>query len=217
MLRRAVRAARRPLRAGRRRHLPLLRQPHAAPLRRACSACNSGFTILDRGDSEDVIGLLRARLGLDKKERRFPRKQTIGEMFSMAVNKIAPARRALVETRTRTSPSTPTICIALQAAYAPTRRERQVLDYDDLLVKLHELARASTPRRAQRLAQRYRYVMVDEYQDTNPLQAQIVRLLAARARQRHGGRRRRAEHLRLPRRRLPQHHGLPRRSSPARA
>src|SRR5262249_11379068 len=47
----------------------------------------SSFTILDRGDAEDVIGLLRARLGFDKKDKRFPRKQTIAEMFSMAVNK----------------------------------------------------------------------------------------------------------------------------------
>ena len=47
----------------------------------------SSFTILDRGDAEDAVGLLRARMGLDKKEKRFPRKQTIAEIFSMAVNK----------------------------------------------------------------------------------------------------------------------------------
>src|SRR5262245_66536188 len=45
------------------------------------------FTILDRGDSEDVIGLVRGELALDRKERRFPRKQTLGEIFSMAVNR----------------------------------------------------------------------------------------------------------------------------------
>jgi DNA helicase-2/ATP-dependent DNA helicase PcrA len=45
------------------------------------------FTILDRGDSEDVVNLLRARAGLDRKERRFPRKGAIAEIFSMAVNR----------------------------------------------------------------------------------------------------------------------------------
>jgi DNA helicase-2/ATP-dependent DNA helicase PcrA len=67
---------------------------------------------------------------------------------------------------------------ALQAAYATYKAERQVLDYDDLLVKLHVLL-AEHPETRERLGQRYRYVMVDEYQDTNPLQAQIVQLLGS--------------------------------------
>ena len=183
----------------------------------ARSACRARFTILDRGDAEDVIGLLRARLGLDKKEKRFPRKQTIAEMFSMAVNKSRPLRDLIEDAYSHLARARRRSASRCRPAYAAYKAERQVLDYDDLLVKLHELLREHPRRARAAVAQRYRYIMVDEYQDTNPLQARDRAPARRRARQRHGGRRRRAEHLRLPRRRLPQHHGFPRRSSPARA
>jgi len=138
---------------------------------------SSSFTILDRGDSEDAIGLLRARLGLDKKDKRFPRKQTIGELFSMAVNKSRPIAALLDDSYAHLAEHADDL-LALHAAYGEYKTERQVVDYDDLLVKLDELLRAHDDVRRQ-LSQRYRYVMVDEYQDTNPLQASIVRGLAS--------------------------------------
>ncbi|HSP97563.1 MAG TPA: ATP-dependent helicase [Candidatus Dormibacteraeota bacterium] len=137
----------------------------------------SSFTILDRGDSEDAIGLLRARLGLDKKDKRFPRKQVIGELFSAVVNKHRPLDQLLAETYPHFAEHADDLH-ALHAAYAAYKSERSVLDYDDLLVKLQRLLAEHADVR-ERLAQRYAYVMVDEYQDTNPLQAQIVQLLGA--------------------------------------
>jgi DNA helicase-2/ATP-dependent DNA helicase PcrA len=137
----------------------------------------SSFTILDRGDSEDAIGLLRARLGLDKKDKRFPRKQAIGELFSAVVNKHRPLEVILGETYPHFAEHADDLH-ALHAAYGAYKAERAVLDYDDLLVKLDQLL-AEHPEVRERLAERYRYVMVDEYQDTNPLQAQIVRQLGA--------------------------------------
>jgi ATP-dependent DNA helicase UvrD/PcrA len=137
----------------------------------------SSFTILDRGDAEDVVGLLRARMGLDKKDKRFPRKQTIIEMFSMAVNKSRPLRDLIDASYSHLAEHADDL-VALEEAYRDYKTERQVVDYDDLLVKLHELLRDHEGVRTQ-LSERYRYVMVDEYQDTNPLQAGIVRLLAA--------------------------------------
>jgi DNA helicase-2/ATP-dependent DNA helicase PcrA len=135
------------------------------------------FTILDRGDAEDAIGLLRARLGLDKKERRFPRKQTIAELFSMAVNKSVDLA-VLIEDQYAHLVEHSEDLLALAAAYAEYKRQRQLLDYDDLLVELHRLlCEHDDVRRL--LSQRYRYLMVDEYQDTNRLQAAVVRLLAA--------------------------------------
>jgi DNA helicase-2/ATP-dependent DNA helicase PcrA len=136
----------------------------------------SGFTILDRGDSEDAIGLLRARLGLDKKDKRFPRKQVIGELFSAVVNKDRPLDEILAATYPHFAEHAEDLQ-ALQSAYAAYKAERSVLDYDDLLVKLHQLLLDDGVR--QRLARRYGYVMVDEYQDTNPLQARIVQQLGA--------------------------------------
>lgn len=148
-------------------------------LRRYGSALGlqSSFTILDRGDAEDVVGLLRARRGLDKKEKRFPRKQTIAEMFNMAVNKSRPLRELIAESYSHLDEHIDDL-VALEAEYRTYKAARQVVDYDDLLVKLHELLDRHPSVRSQ-LSRRYRYVMVDEYQDTNPLQASIVRLLAA--------------------------------------
>ncbi len=137
----------------------------------------AGFTILDRGDSEDVVNLLRAQLGLDKKEMRFPRKQVIAEMFSMAVNKSRPLPE-LVETEYPHLLDFLPDLLELQARYTAYKHERHLLDYDDLLVKLRELL-ATHEKVRHRLSEQYRFIMVDEYQDTNALQAEIVRLLAA--------------------------------------
>jgi DNA helicase-2/ATP-dependent DNA helicase PcrA len=138
---------------------------------------NANFTILDRTDSEDVINLLRAGLGLDKKEKRFPRKQAIGEMFSMAINKSVPLPQLVEEQYGHLVDHLPDL-LELQARYVAYKSERHLLDYDDLLTKLRDVLSLHADVR-QRLSQRYRYVMVDEYQDTNALQAEIVRLLAA--------------------------------------
>ncbi len=137
----------------------------------------SHFTILDRGDSEDVVGLLRARLGLDKRDKRFPRKQTITELFSLAVNRSL-ALPALLDGAYSHLLEHADDLLALRDAYAAYKRERHVVDYDDLLVRLHDLLAEHEDVRHQ-LARHYRYIMVDEYQDTNPLQAAIVRLLGA--------------------------------------
>ena len=137
----------------------------------------SSFTILDRGDAEDVIGLLRARAGLDKKEKRFPRKQTIGEMFSMAVNKSRDLGE-LIENEYAHLLDHRDDLVELRSQYAAYKAERQLVDYDDLLVKLHQLLAERENARRQ-LSDRYRHVLVDEYQDTNALQAAIVRLLAS--------------------------------------
>jgi ATP-dependent DNA helicase UvrD/PcrA len=137
----------------------------------------ANFTILDRGDAEDVINLQRAALGLDKKEKRFPRKQAIGEMFSMAVNKSLPLPQLVEEQYSHLVDALPEL-IELLARYTAYKTERHLLDYDDLLLQLRALLAEHADVR-QRLSRTYRYVLVDEYQDTNALQAEIVRLLAA--------------------------------------
>jgi DNA helicase-2/ATP-dependent DNA helicase PcrA len=135
-----------------------------------------GFTILDRGDSEDVIGLVRGELQLDKKERRFPRKQTLGEIFSMAVNK-GTTVVDLVETAYPHLVEEMEDLLRVYARYTEFKEGKGLLDYDDLLVKLRN-ALATHEGFAARLGRQYRYLMVDEYQDTNALQSEIVRLLA---------------------------------------
>src|SRR5689334_6083800 len=123
------------------------------------------FTILDRGDSEDVVGLVRGELALDKKERRFPRKQTLGEIFSMAVNKGTTVTE-LVETAYPHLVEELPDLMRVYAGYTEFKNAKQLLDYDDLLVKLRD-ALATHAELAARLGRQYRYVMVDEYQDVN--------------------------------------------------
>ena len=136
----------------------------------------NSFTILDRGDSEDVINLIRSRMGLDKKERRFPRKQTIMEIISLAANKTCTVAEVLDEQYPHLFSELDEL-IQIEDYYRDYKLERSLLDYDDLLSHLRELLR-SHPEVAERLSNTFRYIMVDEYQDTNRLQADIVRLLA---------------------------------------
>jgi DNA helicase-2/ATP-dependent DNA helicase PcrA len=135
------------------------------------------FTILDRSDMEDVLNLLRARMGLASRERRFPKKSTLAEAISMARNK----RRALADELELDFPHLlehSTEIVKLADAYDSYKRERGLLDYDDLLYRLAELLDSQENIR-RRLSDTYRYIMIDEYQDTNQIQAELVRLLGA--------------------------------------
>jgi DNA helicase-2/ATP-dependent DNA helicase PcrA len=136
-----------------------------------------GFTILDRADSEDVINLLRSRMGFDTKERRFPRKRAIAEMFSMCVNR-GEALADLLESGYPHLLEFDTELERLREAYVSYKVSRSLRDYDDLLLDLRRLL-AERADLAQHLSARHRYIMVDEYQDTNHLQAEIVSLLGA--------------------------------------
>ncbi|MEK6694535.1 MAG: ATP-dependent helicase [Nitrospirota bacterium] len=136
-----------------------------------------GFTILDRGDSEDVINLLRAQHGLNDKARRFPRKNTINEIFSKAVNKLLPVEDVILGEFPQFTDEIEDLQ-KLCRAFESYKRSRLLVDYDDLLVRLRELLDQDEGVR-RRVSEAYRYVLVDEYQDTNRLQAEIVRRIAA--------------------------------------
>jgi DNA helicase-2/ATP-dependent DNA helicase PcrA len=135
-----------------------------------------GFTILDRGDSEDVINLLRTQLGLHDKARHFPRKNTINEMFSKAANKLLPLEDVVLGEFPQFAEEIEELK-SLQKAFEVYKRRRLLVDYDDLLVRARELLEAEEGVR-RRVADIHRYIMVDEYQDTNALQAEIVRKMA---------------------------------------
>ncbi len=136
-----------------------------------------GFSILDQSDTEDVIKLLVDQSGLNKKDRNFPKKKTIHTIFSKAINKDASIEEIvgqyyhsyLLEVE-----ELQTLC----RQFIAYKLKQQLLDYDDLLVYTRKLLKEDEELR-RRLSDHYRYIMVDEYQDTNPIQAQIVRLLAA--------------------------------------
>ncbi len=130
------------------------------------------FTILDQSDMEDVIQRLRTELRFDRSRVRFPSKQALAEIISMSVNKEQPIATVLHQLYDHFSEHLEAV-EKLAAAYQDYKRQRHLVDYDDLLVLLRTLLQEHAPTR-QLLAQRYRYIMVDEYQDTNRLQADIV-------------------------------------------
>ena len=136
-----------------------------------------GFTILDRGDAEDLIALVRAQLGLNEKDKRFPRKGTIAEMFSKSENTLRPLDEIVVEEFDHFSDHLDALG-QLQRGYQASKRQRQLVDYDDLLVLLRRLVMEDEGVR-RTISSLYRYILVDEYQDTNRLQADIVRHLAS--------------------------------------
>jgi DNA helicase-2/ATP-dependent DNA helicase PcrA len=135
------------------------------------------FTILDRSDMEDVINLIRTGMGLASKERRFPKKGTLAEIISMARNKARSLEQEVEEDFAYLRDHRAEI-LQLAQAYDAYKRERGLLDYDDLLYRIVELMEQHPGIRRQ-LSNTYRYIMVDEYQDTNAIQARIVLLLAA--------------------------------------
>ncbi len=137
----------------------------------------SGFNILDRADSEDVINLVRTGMGLNLKERRFPRKKTIATMYSKAVNKATPIEEVILEDYPQFLKETVDL-LRLNEAYQAYKRKNLLMDYDDLLIYLRALLEEN-PDVQETLSQTYRYIMVDEYQDTNKIQADIIRFLAA--------------------------------------
>jgi DNA helicase II / ATP-dependent DNA helicase PcrA len=136
-----------------------------------------GFTILDRGDAEDLIALVRAQLGLNEKDKRFPRKGTIAEMFSKSENTLRPLDEIVVEEFDHFSDHLEAL-EQLQRGYQASKRQRQLVDYDDLLVLLRRLVMEDEGVR-RTISSLYRYILVDEYQDTNRLQADVVRHLAS--------------------------------------
>ncbi len=137
----------------------------------------SGFNILDRADAEDAIDLLRARLQLNVKGRRFPHKRTIANVFSKAVNKAVPVEEIILKDYAHFMKDAADL-LRLCDAYQTYKKKHCLMDYDDLLIYLKALLEGNQDVR-ERLSQTYGYIMVDEYQDTNKLQADIVRLLAA--------------------------------------
>ena len=136
-----------------------------------------GFTILDRGDAEDLIALVRAQLGLHEKDKRFPRKGTIAEMFSKSENTLRPLAEIVVEEFDHFSGHLDAL-EQLQEGYQAAKRRDKLVDYDDLLVLLRQLlVEDESVRRT--ISSLYRYILVDEYQDTNCLQADVIRHLAS--------------------------------------
>ena len=134
---------------------------------------DAAFTIHDRGDSEDLMGMVRHEIGLSQtnNQKRFPLKGTCLSIYSRVVNSQEPLGVVLQsmfpwccewETELKT----------LFGAYVDAKQEQNVLDYDDLLLFWSEMA--ADPELGPEIGGLFDHVLVDEYQDTNRLQAAIL-------------------------------------------
>jgi len=135
----------------------------------------AGFTVLDRGDAEDLMALVRQREGLAEGERRFPLAATCLALHSRQVNTRAPLA-AVLEASHPWCRDREADLERLFAAYGAAKRAQRSLDFDDLLLAWWQLMRE--PAYAERLRTRFTQVLVDEVQDVNRLQADIVHALA---------------------------------------
>jgi len=129
------------------------------------------FTILDREDGADLLNLLRDELGLSGQKSRFPKKQTCLAIYSYAMNAQSPLGEVLL----RAFPwceSWEAELRRLFGAYVAAKQRQSLLDYDDLLLYWAQMMGA--PELAPLVAERFDHVLVDEYQDTNALQASIL-------------------------------------------
>ncbi len=134
------------------------------------------FTVLDAEDSKDMIKLCSTIEGVDRTQKRFPSPAIIHSLISYARN----AERSITEVVTeRYSKWIDVIDVISRIAedYDKRKRAVNVMDFDDLLVNVLRLL-ASHPSLAQTLSQQFRYVLVDEYQDTNKIQASIIHALS---------------------------------------
>ena len=132
------------------------------------------FSVLDRGDSADLLDLVRHELGLSARDKRFPRKDTCLAIYSHRVNTLKPLAATLGEHWPWCTEFEADLT-RLFRAYVERKQAQQVLDFDDLLLYWHGLV--AEPALAARVGALFDQVLVDEYQDTNRLQSEILRAL----------------------------------------
>jgi DNA helicase-2/ATP-dependent DNA helicase PcrA len=137
---------------------------------------DSGFTILDQGDSEDVINLIRAQLKLSELKKRFPNKQTLLRVISLSSNTGIPILELLEKDYPHFVQYIDKIS-DVQRIYNEYKVKNNLLDYDDLLIYLENFLTLNNGA-ARALLSNIHFIMVDEYQDTNKLQSDIVKALA---------------------------------------
>ncbi len=132
------------------------------------------FSIIDRGDAQDLMALQRQALGLAASQARFPMADTCLAICSRTLNRQLPLDQVLAEDFAWCTGQLAGLK-ALFRAYAAAKAGQQVLDYDDLLLAWHQML--DDPALAAHVSARFDAVLVDEYQDTNRLQAAILQRL----------------------------------------
>jgi DNA helicase-2/ATP-dependent DNA helicase PcrA len=148
-------------------------------LRQECQRIGftSSFTIMDRSDMEEAAHALIPEVDGEKSSIRLPKSATISTILSKAANMEKSVAEIMEEEYPQFLPVLPRM-EHLHSIYREYKRKNNLMDYDDLIVFLRLLLQEDEEIRT-KLGTRYRYIMVDEYQDTNRIQADIVRYLGS--------------------------------------
>jgi len=137
---------------------------------------SSGFTIMDREDQKDLINTVVASAGIDPKEIRFPKGDVLAEIFSFVVNTETPLEGLLAEKFPYFLPLLDKIQ-DVRDRYEKKKKATNSVDFDDLLQKTLLMIQQNE-RIAEIYRRQFQFILVDEYQDTNKIQADLVDLLA---------------------------------------
>jgi DNA helicase-2/ATP-dependent DNA helicase PcrA len=135
------------------------------------------FTIIDTADALEVIQYVRTKLNLHKRNKRFPNKSTLYKIISTSVNKHLDLKVVLMEQFPQFLEQLDNI-EKVAIGYADYKQKNFVMDFDDLLIKTKELIEHHNDIRI-KIASNHHYVMVDEYQDTNKIQADLIKLFSS--------------------------------------
>ena len=137
---------------------------------------DTGFSIMDRPDIQSLISMLIKQLDLKKNTTRLPRPASIVNIFSKAANHNLNLEEILDTYFPHLLSEYPAL-VRLYDEYCNYKKEHSLVDYDDLLLLFRRLL-AENKEVRQAMGNKFSYIMVDEYQDTNLVQAEIVRLMA---------------------------------------
>lgn len=141
---------------------------------------DSNFSILDSEDARDLIALCIEDSAIDTKAKRFPKPEVVQDIISFANNTDLPVENVVAGKYPYFEMLTQQI-MRVDSVYQLRKRERNVMDYDDLLLNVKKLL-IEKQVVADLFAEQFQHILVDEYQDTNRLQAEIIDLLAVKHR-----------------------------------
>jgi DNA helicase-2/ATP-dependent DNA helicase PcrA len=141
---------------------------------------DSGYSILDSEDARDLINVCIDEAAIDTKKQRFPKAEIVQGIISYANNTDLPIENVIAGKYPYFEPLTAQIQ-RVDSVYQSRKQERNVMDYDDLLLNVKRLL-VEKREIADLYAEQFQHILVDEYQDTNRLQAEIIDLLAVKHR-----------------------------------
>jgi DNA helicase-2/ATP-dependent DNA helicase PcrA len=153
----------------------LILRRHAASL-----GYESNYSILDSEDARDFLAACVDEAGIDTRARRFPKAEILQDIISFGNNTDRPLEDVIARRYPHFEPLTNAVK-RVDAIYMERKRERNVMDYDDLLLNWKRLL-MEKPDIAALYADQFQHILIDEYQDTNKLQAEIVDLLGVKHR-----------------------------------